>query len=132
MNRLSVIKKYPIVYIQHGVGENETGWIWQGKLNLIADNLLAEYNSALPFSRRALGSHNRTESGRSLFRAYFPNEVRHPLVPRTIPSTFIGTCSSQNPYEVTLFEVFLPDPCFLIFRIQFQFLFAAHVWLLSP
>ncbi len=35
-------KQYPVLYIQHGVGENETGWIWQGKLNLIADNLLAE------------------------------------------------------------------------------------------
>jgi enterochelin esterase-like enzyme len=29
------------MYIQHGVGENETGWIWQGKLNYIADNLIA-------------------------------------------------------------------------------------------
>ena len=35
-------KEYPILYIQHGVGENETGWIWQGKLNNILDNLLAE------------------------------------------------------------------------------------------
>jgi enterochelin esterase-like enzyme len=34
--------RYPVLYIQHGVGENETGWIWQGKLNLIADNLIAE------------------------------------------------------------------------------------------
>lgn len=35
-------KTYPVLYIQHGVGEDETGWIWQGKLNLIADNLLAQ------------------------------------------------------------------------------------------
>jgi enterochelin esterase-like enzyme len=35
-------KKYPVLYIQHGVGEDETGWIWQGKANLIADNLLAK------------------------------------------------------------------------------------------
>lgn len=34
--------RYPVLYIQHGVGENEMGWIWQGKLNLIADNLLAD------------------------------------------------------------------------------------------
>ena len=32
---------YPVLYIQHGVGENETGWIWQGKLNYILDNLIA-------------------------------------------------------------------------------------------
>ena len=35
-------KKYPVLYIQHGVGEDETGWIWNGKLNLILDNLIAE------------------------------------------------------------------------------------------
>ena len=34
-------KKYPVMYIQHGVGEDETGWIWNGKLNLILDNLIA-------------------------------------------------------------------------------------------
>ena len=33
---------YPVLYLQHGVGENETGWIWQGKMNYIMDNLIAE------------------------------------------------------------------------------------------
>lgn len=35
-------KSYPVLYIQHGVGENETGWIWNGKLNMVLDNLIAE------------------------------------------------------------------------------------------
>lgn len=35
-------KEYPVLYLQHGVGENEIGWVWQGKLNYILDNLLAE------------------------------------------------------------------------------------------
>ena len=35
-------KKYPVMYLHHGGGENETGWIWQGKINYIADNLIAE------------------------------------------------------------------------------------------
>lgn len=35
-------KTYPVLYLQHGVGENETGWIWQGKANFILDNLIAE------------------------------------------------------------------------------------------
>ena len=35
-------KRYPVLYLQHGGGENETGWIWQGKIDNIADNLLAE------------------------------------------------------------------------------------------
>lgn len=35
-------KTYPIMYIQHGGGEDERGWAVQGKANLILDNLLAE------------------------------------------------------------------------------------------
>lgn len=35
-------KKYPVMYILHGVGESESGWLWNGKLNFIMDNLLAE------------------------------------------------------------------------------------------
>ena len=35
-------KRYPVLYIQHGGGENETGWFWQGKLHYILDNLIAE------------------------------------------------------------------------------------------
>ena len=34
-------ESYPVLYLQHGVGENETGWIWQGKVNYIMDNLIA-------------------------------------------------------------------------------------------
>ncbi len=33
--------KYPTLYLQHGGGEDETGWLWQGKINYICDNLLA-------------------------------------------------------------------------------------------
>lgn len=35
-------KRYPVLYLQHGGGENEVGWLWQGKLANIADNLIAE------------------------------------------------------------------------------------------
>lgn len=35
-------KKYPVVYIQHGGGEDERGWVVQGKTNIILDNLIAE------------------------------------------------------------------------------------------
>ena len=34
-------KRYPVWYLHHGGGENETGWVWQGKVNLILDNLIA-------------------------------------------------------------------------------------------
>lgn len=39
---LNMDKEYPVLYLQHGGGENETGWIWQGKVNYILDNLIAE------------------------------------------------------------------------------------------
>ena len=32
----------PILYLQHGLGENETGWVHQGRINFIMDNLLAQ------------------------------------------------------------------------------------------
>jgi enterochelin esterase family protein len=39
---------FPVLYLQHGMGENETGWGNQGHANLIMDNLLAE-GKAKPF-----------------------------------------------------------------------------------
>jgi enterochelin esterase-like enzyme len=41
-------KRYPVLYLQHGGGEDETGWSRQGRANLIMDNLIAE-GKALPF-----------------------------------------------------------------------------------
>ena len=41
-------KRYPVLYLQHGGGENETGWSNQGHANLIMDNLIAE-GKASPF-----------------------------------------------------------------------------------
>ena len=33
--------RYPVLYLQHGAGENESGWTKQGRANLILDNLIA-------------------------------------------------------------------------------------------
>jgi enterochelin esterase-like enzyme len=35
-------KRYPVLYLQHGWGENEYAWWNQGRANLIMDNLIAE------------------------------------------------------------------------------------------
>ena len=35
-------KKYPVLYLQHGWGEDETAWSNQGHANLIMDNLISE------------------------------------------------------------------------------------------
>jgi enterochelin esterase family protein len=35
-------QRYPVLYLQHGAGEDETGWSSQGRVNFILDNLIAE------------------------------------------------------------------------------------------
>ena len=42
-------KIYPVLYLQHGHGENETGWTTAGSLQFILDNLIAE-GKAVPFA----------------------------------------------------------------------------------
>jgi enterochelin esterase-like enzyme len=41
-------KRYPVLYLQHGAGEDDTGWGNQGRAGLIMDNLIAEHR-AKPF-----------------------------------------------------------------------------------
>ena len=41
-------KKFPVLYLQHGMGENEYGWGAQGHTAQIMDNLVAE-GKAVPF-----------------------------------------------------------------------------------
>jgi len=41
-------KRYPVLYLQHGWGEDETAWSNQGHANLIMDNLIAA-GKATPF-----------------------------------------------------------------------------------
>ncbi len=52
--------RYPVLYLQHGGGEDETGWTRQGHANFILDNLLAAGKSkpmiivmAYGYARRA-------------------------------------------------------------------------------
>lgn len=41
-------KNYPVLYLQHGWGEDETAWSNQGRANLIMDNMIAE-GKTIPF-----------------------------------------------------------------------------------
>jgi len=52
--------RYPVLYLQHGGGEDETGWVRQGRANVILDNLIAAGDSkpmvvvmAYGYARRA-------------------------------------------------------------------------------
>lgn len=38
----NISERYPVMYLQHGGGEDETGWWNQGKMDAILDNLIAE------------------------------------------------------------------------------------------
>jgi len=42
----NTITRYPVLYLQHGSFEDETGWAAQGKANLILDNLIAAKQAA--------------------------------------------------------------------------------------
>ena len=44
----NLARRYPVLYLQHGGGEDETGWGNQGRVGLIMDNLIAE-GKAKPF-----------------------------------------------------------------------------------
>ena len=46
--RQNPTQKFPVLYLQHGMGENETGWSAQGKTGIIMDNLIAA-GKAVPF-----------------------------------------------------------------------------------
>ena len=35
-------KKYPVLYLLHGSGDDDSHWTWMGRANVIADNLLAD------------------------------------------------------------------------------------------
>lgn len=72
---------YPVLYLQHGVGENETSWVWQGKLNYIMDNLIA--NQACPEMIVVMNSgYALTEEDDPVF---FPGDFTKELVEDCIP-----------------------------------------------
>jgi enterochelin esterase-like enzyme len=41
---VQLTQRYPVLYLQHGAGEDETGWTKQGRVNVIVDNLIAGGN----------------------------------------------------------------------------------------
>jgi enterochelin esterase family protein len=100
--------RYPVLYLQHGGGEDETGWIRQGRANFIMDNLLAEGKCkpmvvvmAYGYARRAgqsapvltsppAGSSERMKAMQEMMST-FEDDVTQALIPyidktfRTIP-----------------------------------------------
>ena len=65
-------ERYPVIYLQHGGGEAETGWLWQGKIHYIMDNLIAQgicrkaivvMNNGYAFDRSAIENPNMGSIG---------------------------------------------------------------------
>lgn len=72
-------KAYPVLYLQHGYGENETGWVHQGHVARIADQLYAkgEMQEMLivmgnGMARKADGTSERTVFTELLLRDLIP------------------------------------------------------------
>jgi len=82
----NVSAHYPVLYLQHGSGEDETGWAVQGKANLILDNLIAA-KKAVPMiividngyatkpSQAASGAGAPARSGSSAFEEVMIKEI---------------------------------------------------------
>ena len=80
----AVNDKYPVLYILHGGGEDETGWATQGKANLILDNLIAEKKATpmlivMPDANLGAGGFNPNaiENGMKLFE----REMKEAIIP---------------------------------------------------
>ena len=80
-------KRYPVLYLQHGMGEDETGWSHQGHMQHIMDNLIAK-GEAVPMivvmesgdvKAPFRGGDNR--AGRSAYGATFYKVMMQDLIP---------------------------------------------------
>lgn len=75
--------RYPVLYLQHGSFEDETGWAVQGKANLILDNLIAD-KKAVPMivvmdngyaNKPVTGTADNTARPVSIFEEVMINEI---------------------------------------------------------
>lgn len=76
-------EKYPVLYILHGGGEDERGWVEQGKTDLIIDNLLAEKKAKAMLVVMVdgnIGSGGLAGFGEQSLRM-FENELKNAVIP---------------------------------------------------
>ena len=80
-------KRYPVLYLQHGMGEGETSWMLQGKMQHIMDNAIAS-GEAVPMLvvmesgdiKQPFGGGNNS-AGRSEYGASFYPVLLNDLIP---------------------------------------------------
>jgi len=73
--------KYPVVYIQHGGGEDERGWAVQGKTDIILDNLIAEGKAKPMIVVISNGNVSASGGYTSSAMAAFKEEITNNIVP---------------------------------------------------
>ena len=90
-------KKYPVLYLQHGWGEDETAWSNQGCAHLIMDNLIAE-GKCKPFI--IVMTYGMTNGARyGTIGSFSPKDFETMLVDELIPyvdSHFRTLANKQN------------------------------------
>ena len=117
-------KRYPVLYLQHGMGEDETGWSKQGHMQHIMDNAIAKGEAVpmivvmesgdikAPFNFAGGGSN---EQGRSQYGASFYPVLLNDLIPY-IDNNFRTKSDRENRAMAGLswgghqtFDVVLPN-----------------------
>ncbi|WPO78264.1 alpha/beta hydrolase-fold protein [Flavobacterium sp. KACC 22761] len=87
-------EKFPVLYLLHGGGEDQTGWATQGKANLILDNLIAE-NKAKPMVIAMLdGNMGNAGFNENALKA-FENELKTGAIP-FVESNFKVATDAKN------------------------------------
>jgi len=94
-------KRYPVLYLQHGMGEGETSWMIQGKMQHIMDNAIAK-GEAVPMLvvmesgdiKQPFGGGNN-QAGRSEYGASFYPVLLNDLIPY-IDQTFRTKSDREN------------------------------------
>ena len=77
-------KKYPVLYLQHGMGEDETGWSKQGRMQHIMDNAIHE-GRAVPMIVVMESGDIRAPFGRRMTHATYGNTFYPVLLNDLIP-----------------------------------------------
>lgn len=77
----NVTAKYPVLYLQHGGGEDERGWATQGKADLIMDNLIAENKARPMLIVMADGNFNTGAAFNDRALRTFENELMRSVIP---------------------------------------------------
>jgi enterochelin esterase-like enzyme len=91
-------QKYPVLYLLHGGGEDETGWVKQGKTDLILDNLLAAQKAKpmliVMMDGNVGGPGGLAGFGENTLRT-FENELKQSVLP-VVESNYRVAANAQN------------------------------------